>query len=73
MLPLLPYSPDLAPSDYYLLPKTKNEPRRKWFESNNDVMVADDDFLGVHDLALFFEKIAKLDYRWLTCIDVKGN
>ena len=24
------------------------------FESNNDVMVAADDFLGVHALALFF-------------------
>ena len=42
ILPLLPYSPDLAPSDYYLLPKIKYELRRKWFESNNDVMVAAD-------------------------------
>ena len=53
MLPLLPYSPDLAPSDYYVLPKMKYELRRKWFERNNDVMVAADDFLGVHALALF--------------------
>ena len=29
MLPILPYSPDLAPSDYYLLPKMKYELRRK--------------------------------------------
>ena len=53
-LSLLPYSPDLSPSDYYLLPKMKYELRRKRFESDNDVMVAADDFLGVHDLALFF-------------------
>ena len=51
----------------------KYELRRKWFESNNDVMVAADDFIGVHGLALFFWKIAKLEYRWLTCIDVKGD
>ena len=68
-----PYSPDLAPSDYYLFPKTKYELRRKWFESNNDVMVAADDFLGVQTLALFFEGIAKPEYRGLTCIDVKGD
>ena len=36
-------------------------------------MVAADDFLGVHALALFFYKIAKLEYRWLTCFDVKGD
>ena len=36
-------------------------------------MVAADDFLGVQTLALFFEGIAKLEYRGLTCIDVKGD
>ena len=41
----------------------KYELRRKWFERNNDVMVAADDFLGVQTLALFFEGIAKLEYR----------
>ena len=51
----------------------KYELRRKWFESNNDVTVVADDFLGVHALALFFSKIAKLEYRWLTCIDDKGD
>ena len=51
----------------------KYELQRKWFERNNDVMVAADDFLGVHALALFFWKIAKLEYRGLTCIDVKRD
>ena len=35
-------------------------------------MVAADDFLKRHILAFFFEEIAKLEYRGLTCIDVKG-
>ena len=51
----------------------KYEQWRKWFESINDVMVAPDDFLGVHALALVFWKIAKLEYRGLTCIDVKRD
>ena len=42
-------------------------------ESNNDVMVAADDFLGYKLLAFFFEGIAKPQYRWLTCIDVNGD
>ena len=50
----------------------KYELLRKWYESN-DVIVAAEEFLGVHALALFFQKIAKLEYRWLTCIDVKGD
>ena len=54
VLPLLPYSHDLALSDYCLPPTMKHELRRKGFESDNDVMVAADDFLGVHALALFF-------------------
>ena len=56
MLSLLPYSPDPTPSDYYLLPKMKYELRRKWFESNNDVMVAADEFLGMHALAFFSKR-----------------
>ena len=36
-------------------------------------MVAADEFLGVYALAFFFLKIAELEYRWLTCIDVKGD
>ena len=54
ILPHAPYSPYLAPSDYYPFTKMKYELRRKWFENNNDVMVAPDDFLGVHALALVF-------------------
>ena len=72
MLPLLPYSPDLAHSDDCFR-KMKYKLRRKWFERNSDVMVAANDFLGVHALALFFWKIAKLEYRGLTCIDVKRD
>ena len=48
------YSLALAISDHRLLPKMKYELRRKWFESNNDVIVAADEFLGVYALALFF-------------------
>ena len=36
-------------------------------------MVGADEFLVVHALAIFFLKIAKLQYHWLTCIDVKGD
>ena len=36
-------------------------------------MVVADDFLGVRPLALVFWKDAKLEYRGLTCIDVKRD
>ena len=52
MLLLSHYSPELVPLDYYLLQKMKYELRRKWFESNTNVMVTADNFLGVHAFAL---------------------
>ena len=36
-------------------------------------MAAVEEFLGVQTAAFFFEGIAKLEYRGLTCIDVKGD
>ena len=44
--------------------------KQQW---RHGAMVAADDFWGVHTLTFFFEVIAKLEYRGLTCIDVKGD
>ena len=44
-----PYSPDLAPSDYYLFPSMKNELYGRHFATKNDVIDAVDHFLEDQD------------------------
>ena len=73
ILPHPPYSPDLAPSDYYLFPKLKSVLRGKRFETNNDVIEAVDAFLRVQKFSFFYEGIAKLEDRWNKCVMAEGE
>ena len=59
-----PYSPDLAPSDFYLFPRLKEHLRGKKFE---------DDFLSTQDEDFFKKGILALEKRFLKCIDLKGD
>ena len=52
-----PYSPDLAPSDYYLLPKMKKELDNDHFSRDDDVMNAVDHFLRAQNGAFCTEGI----------------
>ena len=68
-----PYSPDLAPSDFYLFPKMKNELRGKHFSDNDDVIDAVNDFLGGQSKSFYKEGIMKLQERWSKCVSMKGS
>ena len=68
-----PYSPDLAPSDYYLFPKLKSVLRGRCFETDNDVIDAVDDFLTGQNSSFYYDGIAKLDERWHKCVEAKGD
>ena len=46
VLPHPPYSPDLAPSDFYLFPKLKTNLRSRNFGSNEGVIDAVNEYLG---------------------------
>ena len=73
LLPHAPYSPDLAPSDFYLFPKLKSHLRGRRFESDNDVICAVEGYLGAQTADFFREGIAKLEHRWSKCIEVQGD
>ena len=47
-----PYSPDLAPSDFHLFPKLKIAISGTYFQSDNDVIHAVDDFLNGQEKGL---------------------
>ena len=70
-LPHPRYSPDLAPSDYYLFPNLKRWLCRKRFESNKEVEWEKEGYFGRFDKSYYLEGIEKLNDRWNRCIELK--
>ena len=68
-----PYSPDLAPSDFWLFPHLKKFLRGKHFSSNEEVIaVVEEYFAGLAE-SHFHDGINKLEDRWTKCIDLMGD
>lgn len=73
ILPHPPYSPDLAPSDYFLFHRMKDELRGRHFETDESVIDATQQFLEGQDKAWFKSGLAMLEKRWTKCIELKGD
>ena len=67
------YSPDLAPSDYYLFPKKKKELGGHHFTRDDDVMNAVNHFLRNQNGAFYTEGIHLLHDGWTKCVNVGGD
>jgi histone-lysine N-methyltransferase SETMAR len=68
-----PYSPDLAPSDFYLFPNLKNNLRGNRYAEDNALMSAVEEWLQGQDSAFYKGGIVKLESRWSKCIAVQGD
>ena len=73
ILPHPPYSPDLAPSDYFLFPNMKTWLGGKRFSSNEEIIAATNEYFEGFDKNYFLEGIKKLEYRYNKCIQLKGD
>ena len=73
VLPQPPYSPDMAPSDFYLFPKLKSNLRRTQFGSNEGVIAAVNEYLEDQEKDFYLEGLSKLEQRWTKCIALKGD
>lgn len=73
VLPHPPYSPDLAPSDYFLFPKLKENLRGRRFETDSDVIHAVNDFFECHDKTWYSHGLGLLEKRWTKCLEVEGD
>ena len=71
--PQLPYSPDMAPSGFYMFPKLKSNLRGRHFGSNECVIAAVNKYLEGQEKDFYLEGISKLEQRWTKCIAWKGN
>ena len=69
ILPRPPYSPDMAPFDFYPFPKLKSLLRGAQYRSNEGVIEAVNEYLGNS----YFEGIRQLEKRWAKCIALKGD
>ena len=73
LLPHPPYSPDLAPSNYWLFVDLKRMLLGKRFGSNEEVILETEMYFEVKD-KLFYEKgIELLEKHWNQCITLEGD
>ena len=72
-IPHPPYSPDLAPCDYFLFPKLKKCLREKKFESDEAVMEAVDVFFSDQDKKFYKEVIEEAYHHWIKCVNLLGD
>lgn len=68
-----PYSPDLAPSDYYLFPNLKKDLRGKRFHDDEELKAAINEHFSGKGENYFLEGIEKIISRCNKCIEVMGD
>lgn len=68
-----PYSPDMAPSDYYLFRHLKKFLRGKYFEDDGAVADAADQWFSDQTLEFYARGIHELADRWDKCIHNRGE
>ena len=68
-----PYSPDLAPSDYYLFRNLKSHLRGTRFRDDDELKAATEACFEDHIDGFYFKGIDCLKEKWAKCIEVKGD
>ncbi|GFU34488.1 mariner Mos1 transposase [Trichonephila clavipes] len=71
-MPYPPYSPELAPSDYYLFRSLQNFLDGKTFTSNEEVKNPLDQFFACKDQKLYERGVMLLPERWQKVLDTNG-
>ena len=73
LIPHPAYSPDLAPSDYFLFPDLKKYIRGRHFRSNEEVVAAVEEWVGDKDPGFFSSVLMALEHRWSKRIILESN
>ena len=73
LLPHSPYSPDLAPSDYFLFADLKRMLAGKKFSSNEEVIAETEAYFEAKPKSYYKNGIEKLEDRYNRCIALEGN
>ena len=73
LIPHSAYSPDLAPSDYFLFPNLKKDIRGRHFQSNEEVVAAVEEWVADKDPGFFSSGLMALEHRWSNGIILEDN
>ena len=73
LIPHPAYSPDLAPSDFFLFPNLKKDIRGLHFWSDEEVVTAVEEWVNGKDPDFFISGLIALNHRWSKCITLEGN
>ena len=68
-----PYSPDLAPSDYWLFADLTNMLLEKRFGYNEKVIAETEAYIESKDELLYKKSFENLENRWNECITLERN
>ena len=71
LLPHSPYSPDLAPSDYWPFAQLKKWLAGRKFHSNNEVITECETYFEGQDKSFYRKGIQMLERRWTDCITLQ--
>ena len=73
LIPHPAYSPDLAPSDFFLFPNLKKDIYGLHFRSDEEVLTAVEEWVNGKDPDFFSSGLMALEHRWSKCITLEGN
>ena len=72
LIPHPAYSPDLAPSDFFLFPNLKKDIHGFHFRSDEDVMAVEE-WVNGKDPDFFSSGLMALEHRWSKCMCKRDN
>ena len=73
LVPHPAYSPDQAPSDFFLFQNLKKDIRGLHFQSDEEVLTAVEEWVNGKDPDFFSSGLMALEHRWSKCITLEGN
>ena len=73
LIPHPAYSPELAPSDFFLFPNLKKDIRELHFRSDEEVVTAVEEWVNGKNPDIFSSGLMALEHRWSKCITLEGN
>ena len=68
-----PYSPDLAPCDFFLFLNLKKSLAGQKLQLNEKVIPAKEAYFADLQRTCFLDRLRKLEHRWVKCIELKGD
>jgi transposase len=73
VVPQPPYSPDLAPADFFLFPKLKSTVKRRRFDTIDEIQkISTNKFFAIPK-AVFQKGFQSCQKRWERCVASEGN